>query len=271
VLLANQSLADIIVFEHELGCEKLRPQVVRLRESLAPANSASMASSENQPLVQAQRSSRRIEIEAPTDNEPSQQVAALPPAESEKPALSDADIAKSVKSELARVGCFNGSLDSEWNAASRRSLELFNKNAGTKLEAKFATLGALDAVKLKPSRVCPLVCEHGFKAAGDHCSKIVCAQGSFLNDDNECEKRRGRTPTASRDPDEAPRTASRPRPAATVSPAKPQADTKPQASGQIVCDRGGCRPVARGCHLEFRTSAQGGPTEGGGGNVQICN
>jgi hypothetical protein len=50
---------------------------------------------------------------------------------------------------------------------------------------------------------------------------------------------------------------------------------RPQASSgggsQIVCDRGGCRPVARGCYLEFRTTAQGGPYEGGGGNVQICN
>lgn len=272
-LRTTQSLAEVILFERELGCEKLRPQIVRLRESLTPANSASIAGSESQPFVEAQRSSRRIEITAPPDNEPGQQIAALPPADTEKPALSDAEVARSVKSELARVGCFNGSLDGEWNAASRRSLELFNKRAGTKLEAKFATLGALDAIKLKPSRVCPLVCEHGFKAIGERCSKIVCAQGSFLNDDNECEKRRGRTPTASREPDEAPRSTSRPRPGADVSPAKPQAaPAKPQAAtSQIVCDRGGCRPVARGCHLEFRTTAQGGPTEGGGGNVQVCN
>lgn len=272
-LRAAQSLAEVIVFERELGCEKLRPQIVRLRESLTPANSAPVAGSDNQPFVQAQRSSRRIEITTPSDNEPDQQVAALPPAETEKPALSDAEIARSIKSELTRVGCFSGSLDGEWNGASRRSLELFNKRAGTKLEAKFATLGALDAIKLKPSRVCPLVCEHGFKAIGERCSKIACAQGSFLNDDNECEKRRGRTPTASREPDEAPRISSRPRPGADVGPAKPQAvPPKPQAAtNQIVCDRGGCRPVARGCHLEFRTSAQGGPTEGGGGNVQVCN
>jgi uncharacterized caspase-like protein len=270
-LRATQSLAEVILFERELGCEKLRPQIVRLRESLAPANSASTAGPEKQPLLEAQRSSRRIEIAAPSDNEPAQQVAALPPAETEKPALSNGEIAKSVKSELTRVGCFNGSLDGEWNAASRRSLELFNKHAGTKFDPKFATLGALDEIRLKSSRVCPLICEHGFKTVGERCSRIVCAAGSFLNDDNECEKRRGRTPTASRDADEAPRSTTRRRPSADVGPARPQADAKPQAAGQIVCDRGGCRPVARGCHLEFRTSAQGGPTEGGGGNVQICN
>ena len=64
----------------------------------------------------------------------------------------------------------------------------------TKFDVKLASLDALDAIKQKPSRVCPLVCEHGFKADGDRCSRIVCADGSFLNDDNECEKRRGKTP-----------------------------------------------------------------------------
>ncbi|MDI1263825.1 MAG: hypothetical protein PS018_11270, partial [bacterium] len=53
--------------------------------------------------------------------------------------------------------------------------------------------------KLKTSRVCPLVCEHGFKADGDRCTKITCASGSFLNDDNECEKRRASKPVAKRD------------------------------------------------------------------------
>ncbi len=280
------SIEEFLQFERDLSCDRLRPQVARLHESLTgtsappavandaakPTGGASVAAlSPQTPTVQsAQRSSRRIEIGAPQDNEPSQQVAALPPAETEKPALSDTEITRSIKSELSRVGCFNGSLDGAWNAASRRSLELFNKRAGTKLEAKFATLGALDAIKLKSSRVCPLICEQGFKAVGERCSRIVCAKGSFLNDDDECEKRRGRTPTASRDPDEAPHSASRP--GAGVGPAKPQAaPAKSQAAGQIVCDSRGCRPVERGCRIEFRTTAQGGPTEGGGGNVQVCN
>ena len=49
------------------------------------------------------------------------------------------------------------------------------------------------------ARVCPPACDHGFKADGDHCSKIVCAEGSFVNDDNECEKRHGKTPAAKKD------------------------------------------------------------------------
>jgi uncharacterized caspase-like protein len=215
----------------------------------------------------------KVSEKAVADNKAADQVAAGPPAaEKTKPtnvaALTDGtvrgDIAKSVQLELRRVGCLTGAADGEWNAASQRSMALFNRHAGTRLNVKLASTDALDAIKLKPSRVCPLVCEHGYKPEGDRCSRIVCAEGSLLNDDNECEKRRAKTPTAKRNDDNRPDSAVRERP-------RPQASTaKPQPSGQIVCDRDGCRPVARGCHLEFRTFAQGGPYEGGGGNVQIC-
>jgi hypothetical protein len=165
-------------------------------------------------------------------------------------------------------------------------LTLFNRYAGTNLDIKLASLDTLDAIKLKPARVCPLICEHGFKPDGDHCSKIVCAEGSFLNDDNECEKRRTRTPTAKRDePQPTGRANARPMTGSGRAPTarrdedvrpdrlvreRPRPEAKPQASGQIVCDVGGCLPVARGCHIEYKTTAQGGPYEGGGGNVQVC-
>lgn len=109
------------------------------------------------------------------------------------------DVTKSVQTELRRVGCLTGAADGEWNSTSQRSLSQFNRYAGTKLDVKVASVDTLDAVKLKTSRVCPLVCEHGFKADGDRCSKISCAEGSFLNDDNECEKRREKKPVARRD------------------------------------------------------------------------
>jgi uncharacterized caspase-like protein len=111
------------------------------------------------------------------------------------------DVTKSVQTELRRVGCLAGAADGEWNSASQRSLSQFNRYAGTKLDVKVASVDTLDAVKLKTSRVCPLICEHGYKADGDRCSKISCAEGSFLNDDNECEKRREKKPVASRDDD----------------------------------------------------------------------
>jgi uncharacterized caspase-like protein len=193
-----------------------------------------------------------------------------------------ADLAKSVQIELRRVGCLTGAADGEWNAASQRSLTLFNRNAGTRLDVKAASLDTLDAIKQKPSRVCPLACEHGFKAEGDRCGRIVCADGSFLNDDNECEKRRGKTPTAARERNDRRERAGRAdrydrdvpdRDAPQFSVPRPRASQRASGSGsgQVVCGISGCAPVARGCHVEYKTTAQGGPVEGGGGNVQVCN
>ena len=130
---------------------------------------------------------------APADKDKAVNVAALaagPP---------QADVTKSVQAELRRVGCLSGSADGNWNNASQRSLTQFNRYAGTRLDTKVASVDTLDTIKLKSSRVCPLVCEHGFQADGDRCTKITCAEGSFLNDDNECEKRRAKKPVATRE------------------------------------------------------------------------
>jgi hypothetical protein len=186
-----------------------------------------------------------------------------------------------VQQELRRVGCLTGAADGDWNAASQRSLSAFNRNAGMTLDVKTVSADTLDAIKQKQARVCPLVCERGYKADGDHCAKIVCAEGTVLNDDNECEKRRARKPSAKRDDgdsrdrrrDRAERTPRQRDDAGSGfggGPIAPKPRAAASGSGQIVCDRAGCRPVSKGCHLEFKTFAQGGPWEGQGGNVEVC-
>ena len=146
---------------------------------------------------------KRLEVVAAKTPEPTPEPTAAPAAPvptpeksvtvaSLDPAPSQAEITKSVQSELRRVGCYSGNADGDWNSSSQRSLSQFNRSAGTKLDVKTVNAETLDAIKQKPSRVCPLVCEHGFKADGDHCIRIVCAEGSFVNADNECEKRRGK-------------------------------------------------------------------------------
>ncbi len=121
------------------------------------------------------------------------------------------DVTKSVQSELRRVGCLSGNADGAWNSSSQRSLTQFNRYAGTRLDTKVASVDTLETIKLKSARVCPLVCEHGFQADGDRCSKIVCAEGSSLNDDNECEKRRAKRPVAARERPEPRRYSAEPR------------------------------------------------------------
>lgn len=188
-----------------------------------------------------------------------QKVAAVAPTQS-PPGLSPQETAKLVQSELRRVGCLASNADGDWNATSQRSLALFNKHAGTKFDAKQASFEALDAIKAKPGRVCPLVCDHGFKADGDTCVKIACRAGFRVNDDNECEKVQDKKPVATRE-DAKTRDSERKQGEA--------APTKPSASGQMICNRAGCRPVGRGCRLEYGWTAGNG--RGMAGSVEVCN
>lgn len=162
------------------------------------------------------------EAKANTDTK----VSALPNPQAPVPPPSPAELAKSVQTELRRVGCLTGSASGEWDAASRRSLELFNQSAGTKFDTKTASADALDAIRLKPARVCPLICGSGLKRDGDRCVKITCAAGYFLNGDDECEKRKVRqAPSA--------RLERREREAAPARPARPEASAsnKPEGGG----------------------------------------
>lgn len=174
------------------------------------------------------------------------------------------DVTKSVQNELRRVGCLAGEADGHWNVASRRSLARFNRYAGTRFDVKVASTDALDAIKLKQSRVCPLVCARGYKADGDGCTRIVCGDGYSLNDDNACERKRSRASTARRDDGTS-------QPRATREPPRPQTRAGSQsaggATGQIYCDAYRCRPVQRGCHLEYR----GGGGPGATPNAEVCN
>ena len=185
---------------------------------------------------------------------------------------SQAEITKSVQNELRRVGCLTSSAaDGVWNTEAQRSLTAFNRKAGTKLDVRAVNTDTLDVIRQKQSRVCPLACEHGYKADGDSCTRIVCAQGSFLNDDNECEKRRGRSPTAGRD-DRDHRGSRRERPVRERTQSLPEASfARPRMSDggspQIVCNSGGCRPVRPGCRIDYQG---GSPRNGTGGNVEVC-
>jgi hypothetical protein len=183
------------------------------------------------------------------------------------PATAPADLGRSVQTELGRVGCFSGSADGNWNATSQRSLSQFNRYAGTKLDVEVASTDALDAVKAKPSRVCPLVCEHGFKADGDKCTKIVCGGGTVLNDDNECEKKRAKPATIAKGNDSPQQDRPSRQRAQAGAGGKGAAAGRATVSPQVLCTAYSCRPVQRGCHLEYH----GGGGPGNEANVEVCN
>ena len=178
----------------------------------------------------------------------SKKVAALSPPPSAPPPV---DVPRSVQLELRRVGCMKAEPNSSWSETAQRSLTLFNRYAGTQFDAKLANVDVLDALKAKPGRICPLVCERGFRADGDACVKITCRAGYRINEDNECEKVQDKKPVAR----QVPKAPDESRKSAETAP------TKPQAAGQILCTSAiGCRPVRKGCHL----------SSGGVGQSEIC-
>jgi uncharacterized caspase-like protein len=174
-------------------------------EKAAAAERTRLAEQEKVRLAAEKTKQAELEKVAAADKaaaEKKEQLAALAPPQPGKSDQSTAvDLPRSLQAELRRVGCNTGSVDGNWNAASQRSLDLFNKHSGLKLDVKIASVDALDAVKSKSSRICPLICDHGFRADGDRCVRISCGAGSFVNDDNECERKRvaPRRPEAKRD------------------------------------------------------------------------
>jgi hypothetical protein len=194
---------------------------------------------------------------APTDSK--QQVAALPPPATNSDQQTGDDLPRALQSELRRLGCNTGAADGTWNAAAQKALDLFNKHSGLKLDVK-AGADALEVLKSKTTRVCPLVCDHGFKADGDNCIKIACRAGYRINDDNECEKVPEKKPVAAREE-------AKPKPKRDTERKDTEArPTKPQVSGQIFCNQYGCHPVGAGCRL-VHTGRPGEPNNGS----EVCN
>ena len=203
---------------------------------------------------------------AGNDNKPaSQQVASLtPPAQTDQALQSASDVTKQLQSELRRVGCNTGAVDGNWNDAAQRSLSLFNRHAGTTLDVKAASLDSLAVVKGKSGRICPLVCDHGYKADGDTCVKITCKAGYQLSDDNSCEKiESDKKPVAKR---EAP--AAQPKQQAAPSQA-PAPSRQAQSGGgrQVFCNQAGCQQVHKGC---FIAGGGRGPMRNGGAQREVC-
>ena len=180
----------------------------------------------------------------PSPPQPAMQTAALPADSSTRSAPNPADLARSVQAELKRVGCYSGSVDGDWSTSSRHSLEDFNKYAPAKLDTKTASTDALDAVRGKTTRVCPLACSHGFRADGDQCVRITCKDGYQIGDDNTCEKiptaKRNTSPQSNRQ--QARQQQSQPAPSQRSSAGGGDA-----GGAMIICDQRGCIPRPKGC------------------------
>jgi hypothetical protein len=170
-----------------LAAEKVRREAERAKKP----EEAKVASAEQAGPAEARPNADKPADPAIASLTPPGQAAPEAP-KADQPALQD--IARLLQSELKRVGCKTGEIDGEWNASARRALSSFNDKAGTRFDVKLASLDALDAVRARTSRVCPLDCDRGFRAEGDHCVKITCDSDQVLGPNGTCRPRPERAP-----------------------------------------------------------------------------
>jgi uncharacterized caspase-like protein len=173
---------------------------VELAQQQAEAARQQVEETRRQAIADAQL---QVEQAKRSAREEAARLAALTPTQTAPPAspppplqMDQPDITRLLQAHLKRVGCATGDATGAWDDGSRKALELFNKSAQTTFDIKLASLDALDAVRSKTVRVCPLICGKGQRADGDRCIQIGCSSGFFLNSSGSCEKRPEPAPKA---------------------------------------------------------------------------
>ncbi|HZP75580.1 MAG TPA: serine/threonine-protein kinase [Pseudolabrys sp.] len=175
--LARQRAAD----EQAKAREQTRQQEQARQQAERAAAEQAAKQREREAQQQAQQA-QPVQQAAPQPQQQARLEQAPPPAPQ-----NPIDMIKSLQGELRRVGCYSGSADGEWTPALRQGLELFNRHAGMQIETRLASADAIDAVRMKTTRICPLVCERGFHADGERCVATVCDAG-FALVDGRCQR-----------------------------------------------------------------------------------
>ncbi|RWB37569.1 MAG: hypothetical protein EOQ46_31650 [Mesorhizobium sp.] len=130
---------------------------------------------------EAERTAAAITMQQQPENERAAQgingsngmdVASLEPhtsAQSPATTRGPGELAQAAQSELVRIGCLAGATDGKWGSGSRKALQDFAVRQGLQLASLEPTEELLERLKAVGNRVCPLVCDYGTKAEGDHC------------------------------------------------------------------------------------------------------
>ena len=212
------------VEEAKLQAEEARRQIAEAKRQAAEEAQRQVVEAKRQAAEDVNRNAEE-QAKLTVANLPPAPAGVSSPATPVAPKIDSADMARLLQAHLKRVGCDPGTVDGSWNESSRRALGAFNKNAGTRLDIKLASLDALDAVRGKATRVCPLICAKGQRIEDDRCVQITCKAGFRLAGDGTCEKvKEPAKPVASVEPRER-----RVRPVARPTPQA--APSAPTASG----------------------------------------
>jgi hypothetical protein len=130
--------------------------------------------------------------------EPPTTIAALPTPPSQPPPSPSPDpevLARSLQSELKRVGCDPGPIDGIWGDRAREALDKFARSTKLALPMEEPTSAALDAVTSRKDRVCPFECDEGERRVDGRC---VAAKPSREPTENRRTRRTEERPRAAR-------------------------------------------------------------------------
>ena len=211
---------DLKRLEQNLTCERLRPQVIVAlgKEAAGPDRKAPA-----------------------TAVEPS------------KPLANTPDLVRSAQKELARIGCFTGTVDGNFNPATQAAIKQYQTQRGRQASAAEVNDDFVSELKDRRTRVCPLVCPAGKVAEGETCVAArkptpVARQRDKASDEDEDVRPRPRQKakqTVDDDEDDRPRSrqrakqqeakpepaASRPQPRVRQEAARPAPAPAPRYSG----------------------------------------
>lgn len=161
---------------HKPGATKPQPSIPEREE--ASAHSA-------EPQEPPQAGPSQIEQTA-TDQPSDKQVAAVAPGGIEPAAIDPRELARSIQTELDRLGCEPGKPDGIWGRKSKAAVQRFNQHSSAKLAATDPSPEVLETLKRTNSRVCPLVCGVRFEERNGRCVKKTCGKDQTLNAKGNC-------------------------------------------------------------------------------------
>lgn len=109
------------------------------------------------------------------------------PEEPPAPVLSKRDIARSMQTELNRLGCDAGTEDGIWGRNSRRALELLSEHSPeTNVVSLEPAIDLLRNLENLDGRVCPLVCKATEDLQDGACVRKTCPSGERLSSKGVC-------------------------------------------------------------------------------------
>jgi hypothetical protein len=126
---------------------------------------------------------------------PGDEVAVLPddvaneagsPITEEVPVPDSGELALAQQKELDRLGCEPGRPDGKWGPRSRRAMAAFNRETQTTFATGQPSIAAVDDLKKRTGRVCPLKCSATEMNSGNGCVPRNCRSGQRLNSRGVC-------------------------------------------------------------------------------------